>query len=526
MDAAPPDWRVTAGVATNDTDEAPPAEQPSAEQWGLRRPPHSLEAEQGVLGAILQWPAEALPAVAESLSAADFFSQPHRMVYVAATELHADGVEVDSIAVFERLQQRGQDKDAGGLAYLNALTQCVPSARNARRHAEIVAERAALRALVAACDELSTAAFSPAGRSAAVLFDEARTRLAQIQDARALGVARRLPVLTGPEMVAAAEAANWLVEGVLPEQAIGMVYGASGTFKSFVALDAALHVVHGLPWMGRPTEKGPALWIAAEGGTSFGHRVNAWHRARRLQVSDDLICIPVSVDMGTESWRVVEAVQARVSVVPRLVVVDTLSQTYTAGGEENSATDMAGYLREIGTRLRDLWKCTVIIVHHSGHSATERPRGSSAIQANTAFLFGVWRDEKEMLCTLSCQHQKDGERFDDATFHMHKVELGEDKYGRPVSHLAARHLSSAEEVQEAAEAEVKAGRGGKNQLFLSLLQNGQREVDLRKAFYVDSNLDNEEARRKAYYRCRAWAIKAGHMEVAEGYVLMLNPGRK
>lgn len=502
-------------------DEQPPDDGPL-----LRKPPHSIEAEQGVLGAVLQWPAEAMPAVTEELKPADFYSHAHRLIYGAALALAAAGADIDVITVFEALQQLGQAQDAGGLKYLNDLTECVPGPRNAGRHAEIVAERASLRALIAVTDELATAAFSPQGRSAAQLFDEARTRIAQIQEQRSIGATRRLPVLTGPELVAAAESTDWIIDGVLPEQAVGMLFGASGTFKSFLALDAALHIAHGLPWLGRRTEQGCALWLAAEGGTSFGYRVHAWHRARRLPVSENLIGIPVSVDMGNEAWRVVDAVQSRTSVVPRLVVIDTLSQTYTAGAEENSATDMAAYLREIGTRLRDLWKCTVMLIHHSGHSATERPRGSSAIQANTSFLLGCWRDEKEMLATLSCQHMKDGERFDDVTFALSKVDLGNDKHGKPVSHLAARHLSSAEEVQEAAEAEVQAGRGGKNQLFLSLMSNGQKESELRKVFYTECGLDNEEARRKAYYRARAWAIKAGHMEVAEGYILTLKPGKK
>lgn len=492
----------------------------------LRKPPHSLEAEQGVLGAILQWPEEALQPVSETLVVTDFFNRAHQVIYTAARDLASTGAAVDIITVFEALQLRGQAEEAGGLAYLNSLTLCVPSARNARRHAEIVAERSALRALITFSDEIATAAFHPQGRAAVALFDEAKTRLTQIQELRGVSASRRLPVLTGPELVAAAESTDWLVDEILPEQAMGIWFGASGTFKSFLALDAALHVAHGLPWLGRRTEKGPVLWLAAEGGTSFGHRVNAWHRARRLPVTTDLICIPVSVDLGNEAWRVVDAVQSCTAVVPRLVVIDTLSQTYTAGAEENSATDMAAYLREIGTRLRDLWKCTVILIHHSGHSATERPRGSSAIQANTSFLLGCWRDEKEMLATLSCQHMKDGERFDDVTFALSKIDLGNDKHGKPISHLAARHLSSAEEVQEAAEAEVQAGRGGKNQLFLSLMQNGSKEADLRKTFYAECGLDNEEARRKAYYRARSWAIKSGYMEVSEGYILTLKPGKK
>lgn len=492
----------------------------------LRQPPHSLEAEQGILGAIVQWPTEALTAVSDLLTPADFYSHAHRLIYGAAIDLAAQGVEADMITVFEALQERGQAQDAGGLSYLNELAQGVLSPRSVRRYAELVAERATLRALIAASDELATAAFNTQGRSAADLFDEARTKLGQIQEQRNVGASRRLPVLTGPELVAAAESMDWLVDGILPEQSMGMLFGASGTFKSFVALDAVLHVVHGLPWLGRRTGQGPALWLAAEGGTSFGHRVNAWHRARRLPVSKDLIGIPVAVDLGIDAWRVVDAVQSTVAVTPRIMVIDTLSQTYTAGAEENSATHMAAYLREIGTRFRDLWKCVVIIVHHSGHSATERPRGSSAIQANTAFLFGCWRDEKEMLATLSCQHMKDGDRFDDATFALSKVDLGHDKHGKPLSHLAARHLSSAEEVEQATEAEVQAGRGGKNQLLLSLMQNGQKEAELRKAFGNDCGLDNDEARRKAYYRARSWAIKAGFMEVAEGYILTLKTGKK
>lgn len=488
----------------------------------LRVPPHSAEAEQSLLGSLLMDGA-ALGLISDTVNAGHFFRHENRLIFGAVAAVVKAGHMVDVISVFEWLQNAGQHEDAGGLAYLNALAQCVPSSANARRYAEIIAERAALRAVIAVTDEIATAAFNPQGRSAAQLMDEARTRVGQIQEASRIGGARRLPVLTGPQLIEEAASMSWLCDGILPEQSLGMLYGASGTFKSFLALDAVLHIVHGLPWLGRHTQQGPALWIAAEGGKSFGHRVAAWHRSRRLKPSADLVGIPASIDLGTDAWRVVEAVQSTVAITPRIVVVDTLSQTYTGGAEENSATDMAAYLRELGARFRDLWKCTVIVVHHSGHTATERPRGSSAIQANTDFLFGCWRDEKEMLATLSCQHMKDGERFDDATFALSKVDLGTDKRGKPLSHLAARHLNSAEEVQEAAEAEVQAGRGGKNQLLVSLMQNGGKETDLRRSFYADCGLDNEEARRKAYYRARAWAIKSGIMEVAKGYILTLKP---
>ena len=60
--------------------------------------------------------------------------------------------------------------------------------------------------------------------------------------------------------------------------------------------------------------------------------------------------------------------------------VDTLSQTFS--GEENSAAEMSTYLRELGLWFRESWRCAVLVIHHSGHVATDRPRGSSAIRAN------------------------------------------------------------------------------------------------------------------------------------------------
>lgn len=506
------------------TDDTPPAWVEEDDPRHLRPAPHSLEAEQSVLGALLI-DARVLPQVSDILDPDDFFRHEHRAIYSAILALaEAAGTQIDIITVFERLAADQRADLAGGLPYLNQLAQSVPSASNIRSYAEIVVERATMRALVAASDRIASSTFHPQGRDAAALLDGARDEINRIIERRRVGGKRRLPVLTGPQLVESAGSVRWLCKGVLPEQAVGMLFGASGTFKSFVALDAVCHVVHGLPWLGRRTQQGPGLWIAAEGGKGFGHRVQAWHRARRLAVSDQLVGIPAALDLGTEAWRVVDAVQATVAITPRIVVVDTLSQTYTAGCDENSATDMAAYLRELGTRFRDLWGATVIVVHHSGHNANERPRGSSAIQANTDFLFGCFRDEKEMLATLTCVHMKDGDRIDDATFALTKVVLGEDSDGDEVSHLAARHLSSAEEIDDAMAAESRAGRGGRNQLLLSLLQPGMKESELRKVFGDECGLDNSDARRQAYHRALGWAKKNGFVEIAQGYVITLKKG--
>lgn len=484
----------------------------------LRVPPHSIEAEQSLLGSLLL-DESVFAQVSDVIAVEDFYRYEHKIIFAGLVELAKQGEPVDVVSLFEHLQK--QSEDFGGIPYLNALSQSVPTAAHVRRYAEIVAERATMRSIISLTDSLATRAFSLRS-GAAGLLDDAKAELTRIEQARHVQ-SRRVPMLTPAQLEQSAQAVSWLIKHVIPTESVGMIYGASGTFKSFISLDAALHVAHGLPWLGRKTRQGAVIYIAAEGGSGLWPRVSAWHRARNLRWHDvPLYVVPVSIDLRADAWRIVEAAQA-LGVTPSLVVVDTLSQTYS--GEENSANEMAAYLREIGLRFRALWACAVALVHHSGHNATERPRGSSAIRANLDFLLGVFRDEKEMLATVTCEKQKDGDQFADATFSLASHTLGTDEDGDRVTSLVARHLTSAEDVEEAMHAEGQAGRGGKNQLLLRLAQNGMRESDLRKAFFEDCGLNDADSRRRGWNRAKSWAIKAGFLDFGQGHVITLKAGR-
>ncbi len=482
----------------------------------LRVPPHSNEAEQSVLGGLL-FDSSAFSKISDQLQQGDFYAHAHRSIFTAITSLITDAKPVDVVTVFERLGAEADD--AGGLAYINALAQSVASAANISRYAEIIVERATLRSIISTVEDAAAKAFQ--NESAAQVLDDAKVALGRLSEVRRLG-SKRVPILGLADLREHSHAISWVVKHVIPAESIGMLYGGSGTFKSFIALDAALHIAHGLPWMGRRTQQGSVLYIAAEGGAGLWARICAWHRSRRLQWGDvPFHVIPAALDLTADAWRVVEAAQGK-GVSPSLVVIDTLSQTYA--GEENSANEMANYFRELGNRFRALWQCAVLLIHHTGHQATERPRGSSAIRANLDFMLGVFRDEKEMLATLTCAKQKDGDAFDDATFSLSVHELGTDDDGDVVTSLVARHLSSAEDITDAMQHERSAGRGGKNQLLLGLLQNGSKETDLRKAFYAECGIESADSRRQAYLRAKTWATKAGFMEVAEGHVITLKQG--
>ena len=149
----------------------------------LRVPPHSIEAESSLLGALLldnaTW-----DRVGDLLTEADFYRDEHRAIFAAVAAIVNAGKPADVVTVWEHLQQRGQGEQAGGLAYLNQVAQYLPSAANVRRYAEIVRERSVLRQLVAASNEIATAAFNPGEQSAAGIVNAAQQKLFDIAVAR------------------------------------------------------------------------------------------------------------------------------------------------------------------------------------------------------------------------------------------------------------------------------------------------------------------------------------------------------
>jgi replicative DNA helicase len=145
----------------------------------LRVPPHSIEAEQSVLGGLLL-DNSAWDRAGDLLTDSDFYRYEHKAIYAAIGALVNHSKPADVITVFEQLQSHGKAEECGGIAYLNALAQSVPSAANLRRYAEIVRERAVLRKLIEASDEIATNAFNPQGRAVSQILDEAEGRIFKI----------------------------------------------------------------------------------------------------------------------------------------------------------------------------------------------------------------------------------------------------------------------------------------------------------------------------------------------------------
>ena len=151
---------------------------------GLKLPPHSLEAEQSVLGGLMidneRW-----DNVSERVTADDFYSRPHRTIFAQMQRLLELGKPIDLITLSEALEQNAELESVGGFAYLAELSKNTPSAANINAYADIVRERAVVRDMIKVANEIADAGFDPQGRTSEDLLDFAESRVFQIAETRA-----------------------------------------------------------------------------------------------------------------------------------------------------------------------------------------------------------------------------------------------------------------------------------------------------------------------------------------------------
>jgi len=150
----------------------------------LKIPPHSLEAEQSVLGGLLL-DNETWDRVAEKTVADDFYSRSHRLIFETIGALIELGEPVDLITLSEALENDQKLDDAGGFVYLAEMMKNTPSAANITAYADIVRERAVTREMISVANEIAEGGYDTQGRSSAELLDFAETKVFAIAEKRA-----------------------------------------------------------------------------------------------------------------------------------------------------------------------------------------------------------------------------------------------------------------------------------------------------------------------------------------------------
>ncbi|QDX82701.1 replicative DNA helicase [Denitratisoma sp. DHT3] len=161
--------------------------QPDPQMVALKLPPHSIEAEQSLIGGLLL-DNSAWDRIGDVVNEADFYRDDHRRIFGHIRKLVETGRPADVVTVYESIEKSNEVEQTGGLAYLGEIANNTPSAANIRRYAEIVHERAVLRKLVTVGDEIAASALNPAGRDVKQLLDQAEQKVFEIAEAGAKNV--------------------------------------------------------------------------------------------------------------------------------------------------------------------------------------------------------------------------------------------------------------------------------------------------------------------------------------------------
>jgi hypothetical protein len=238
------------------------------------------------------------------------------------------------------------------------------------------------------------------------------------------------------EVIPAAEftsrpAPSWIVKGVLPRAELVVLFGESGSGKSFIALDIAAAIDRGMAWRGRRVKQGRVVYICAEGAGGFRNRLVAYQQAHQCELGIGVIANAPNLLQKDDALDVCRAI-GRADVV----IIDTFAQT-TPGGNENAAEDMGKAL----AHCKGIHRATgavVVLVHHAGKDLSRGARGWSGLKAAADAELEVLRLESGRM--LRTSKMKDGQDDEAWGFDLETQTIGMDEDGDVITSCTVREL--------------------------------------------------------------------------------------
>ena len=396
-------------------------------------PPHSVEAEQAVIGGLLL-DAAAWDNVADVVKQEDFYRPDHQLIFDAIASLAGGGKPCDVVTVSQHLERNGKLEEAGGLAYLSSVARDTPTAANVKAYADIVHERSLLRQLITAGNEIASAVFNNDGRTARELVDEAERRVFEIAEGGSRGRQGAIAVRTLlPEVVDQIDEAY-----SNPDSLRGLPTGFTDFDKMTGGLRPGdLVIVAGRPAMGKttlavnmaeyaalrpgdkrasvaifsmemPSEQVITRMLSSIGGVPLQNL-----RSGRIS-DDDWVRITSATSQLSEAKIFVDEtpalspteLRARCRRVKRehgldLIVVDYLQLMQVPGNKENRATEISEISRGLKVLAKEL-ACPVIALSQLNRGVEQREnkkpvmsdlRESGAIEQDADMILLIYREE-------------------------------------------------------------------------------------------------------------------------------------
>lgn len=332
-----------------------------------------------------------------------------------------------------------------------------------------------------------------------------------------------------PDMVANIGPTRWLVRKLLPEDCTAVLYGPSGTLKSFVMIDMALSIATGSPWQGKETKQRTVFYLAGEGEQGFAKRVVGWCMKHAMQAPDGFafrqmprIQDASQLDQLVEAIRGIEAERGQAG----LIIIDTLF-TALDGGDENSGKDM-GQIIAAMKRLRMEFGAAVVTVHHTGKIG-ETARGHSSLPSGMDVMLYAKPGPVPLTVEISNPKQKDGAEHAPMLLQASVIPLGivgedgEVETSLVLDNPAGELLASQGRAKRTEEGEAKAaGRpagSGPHQAaarvrLIAMIQEGQ---------LVTEAMLRDELKAQGLNRNQAWyavknQIDAGEIVLVDGFL--------
>ena len=398
-----------------------------------KTPPHSIESEQSVLGGLML-DNHAWEKVADVITDSDFYRQDHRLIYHHICKLIEHNKPADVITVAESLEISAELQKIGGLAYIGAIVQNTPSAANIKRYAEIVRERSIMRNLAQIGVQITDSAYSPSGRSAADLLDEAEKKVFEIAEEGARGKEGFMDIQ--PLLKQVVERIELLYSQDNPSNVTGIASGFHDLDQKTSGFQPGdLIIVAGRPSMGKTAfslniaehvalelNKPVAVFSMEMGGAQLAMRMLGsvgkldQHKVRtgRLEDADwpklthalgKLNEAPIFIDESA-ALNALE-LRARARRLYRqhgelgLIVVDYLQLMSSSSQGENRATEISEISRALKGLAKEL-KVPVIALSQLNRSLEQRPnkrpvmsdlRESGAIEQDADVILFIYRDE-------------------------------------------------------------------------------------------------------------------------------------
>lgn len=262
------------------------------------------------------------------------------------------------------------------------------------------------------------------------------------------------------EMLANLGPTRWLVQKLIPEDCTGVLYGPSGSLKSFVMIDMALAIASGTPWQGKPTKPRTVFYLAGEGEQGFAKRIAAWCAERHIPPPGTFAFrqIPRLQDVG-DLERLIDTIRSIQEERGQagLIVIDTLF-TALDGGDENSGKDM-GQMIAAMKRLRVEFKAATFAVHHTGKTG-ETARGHSSLPSGMDVMLYAKPGPVPLSVEITNPKQKDGAEHPSMLLQasVHKLPImGEDGeletslvLSNPSGEMLAAHKARSKATEETA----------------------------------------------------------------------------